>query len=92
MVNIYEYDHSGKYIQNLSASSEYTPPANVRYVNFMYVASSTDIKLQFQESEITAYEPHKSAKLTTKVPVRRVPNGTADKIYEADGVVWKEKR
>ena len=48
--------------------------------------------IQLEEGTVaTAYEPYKSSHLTADVPFRRVPNGVADKVYEADGQLWLEK-
>jgi hypothetical protein len=60
------------------------------------VANITLEKLsQFQLEEgttATEYEPYKSSHLTITPTLRSLPNGVHDRVYEADGQVWLEKR
>jgi hypothetical protein len=104
-VTISSYDGAGwvnfgaKYETSIDQSSKnvlvtITANPNICFVEYGLransgtIANSTD---RLISQTATAYEPYKSSQLTADVPLRRVPNGVADRVYESDGQMWMEK-
>lgn len=54
------------------------------------IVEYTNIQLE-EGTTTTPYEPYRSSQLTLDIPLRSLPNGVADRVYEADGQVWLEK-
>lgn len=87
------YDSNKQFVSSSpSGSNTFTSPSNARFVNIVYFANDTNKLLQLEEgTTATAYEPHQSSQLALDVPLRSLPNGVKDRVYEADGQMWLEK-
>jgi hypothetical protein len=97
-LNIAFYDSSFNYISTtLGVGSDLSfsklSPDNAQYVrvSILKVNISNGVQLE-QGSTATAYEPYKSSTLALNTPLRSLPNGVRDRVYEQNGEVWLEKR
>jgi lysophospholipase L1-like esterase len=78
--------------KNFQLNSGENDVIRVYFRNHIAIEPITFKDIQLEEgSTATAYEPYKSSQLTANVPLRSLPNGVKDRIYEADGQMWLEK-
>jgi hypothetical protein len=96
-LNVRFYDSGGTQIGGtiFNVSSFSVPTGAVitnMYTNTFPVNPSWKYQLEEDRGQtLGIYEPYKSSQLTSDVPLRSLPNGVSDRVYESNGQMWLEK-